>query len=116
MNRIRERMTKQGADFHLITTLDDIAWTLNIRGADVEANPVAVGFFGSGKENVLPFMNPDKVADEIKTNLNNDGVILKPYQDVENFLKQLEQLILLMTTDQYAIVRSDSRATPHQRR
>lgn len=93
--RIRKKMQAQGADFHLITTLDDLAWTLNIRGADVECNPVAIGYLAVGKEISYLFMNPDKVPDEIKKNLNHDGVIIKSYHDIENWLNKLEQPVLL---------------------
>lgn len=95
LDRIREKMAKQGADFHLITTLDDIAWTLNIRGKDVEANPVAISYLVIGKEMAYLFINPEKVSDAIKQNLNNDGVILKPYDAIEPFLEKLEAPILV---------------------
>jgi len=95
LNRIREKMSKQGADYHLITTLDDIAWALNIRGKDVEANPVAISYLVVGKEIAYLFINAAKVPDEIKTNLNKDGVILKPYDAIESFLQQLEAPILV---------------------
>lgn len=95
LNRIREKMIKQGADFHLITTLDDIAWALNIRGKDVEANPVAISYLVVGKEMAYLFINAVKVPDHIKTNLNNDGIILKPYDAIESFLQKLEAPILV---------------------
>ncbi len=95
LHRIREKMQAHSADFHLITKLDDLAWTLNIRGADVECNPVAIGYLAVGMEISYLFMNPDKVPDEIKKNLNHDGVIIKPYHDIENWLHKLEQPVLL---------------------
>lgn len=95
LSRIREKMAKQGTDFHLITTLDDIAWALNIRGKDVEANPVAISYLVVGKEMAYLFINPEKVSDAIKQNLNNDGIILKPYDAIESFLEKLEAPILV---------------------
>ncbi|MFN7115248.1 MAG: aminopeptidase P family protein [Saprospiraceae bacterium] len=95
LKRIREKMIKQGADFHLITTLDDIAWALNIRGKDVEANPVAISYLVVGKEMAYLFINAVKVPDHIKTNLNNDGVIIKSYDAIESFLQKLETPILV---------------------
>lgn len=95
LNHIREKMAKQGADFHLITTLDDIAWTLNIRGKDVEANPVAISYLVVGKEMAYLFINREKISDAVKQNLNNDGVILKPYDAIKPFLEKLEAPILL---------------------
>lgn len=95
LNRIREKIIKQGADFHLITTLDDIAWTLNIRSKDVEFNPVTISYLVVNKEIAYLFINPEKVPDAIKQNLNNDGVILKPYESLEDFLQILEHPILV---------------------
>lgn len=95
LNRIREKMIKQGADFHLITTLDDIAWTLNIRGKDVAYNPVAISYLVVGKAIAYFFINNEKVPAVVKINLNNDGVILKPYESLKDFLQTLEQPILI---------------------
>lgn len=95
LERIREKMMDKGADFHLITTLDDLAWTLNIRSKDVEANPVTIGYLVVGKSIAYLFINPEKVPDTLQQNLNDDGVILKPYEALEAFLQKLENPILV---------------------
>lgn len=93
LQRIRAQLTEQEADFHLITTLDDIAWTLNIRGGDVACNPVAIAYLIIGLETAYLFINPIKIPDAIKRELNKDGVIIKPYDTIETFLRTLDQPI-----------------------
>lgn len=95
LRRIREQVQQQGAASYFISTLDDIAWTLNIRGGDVEANPVAIAYLVIGKDRAYLFINPAKVPEAIKQELNNDGVIVKPYDTIETFLRTLEQSILV---------------------
>ncbi len=95
LDRIRAQMRLQGVDFHLVTTLDDIAWTLNIRGKDVDCNPVAIAYLIVGLSTTHFFINLQKVPDEIKRNLNEDGVILHDYEALEAFLQQLRQPILV---------------------
>jgi Xaa-Pro aminopeptidase len=95
LQRIRERMSAEGAAFHLVTTLDDVAWMLNLRGADVAYNPVAIGYLVVGEQMSYLFMHPDKVPDAIKHSLNADGVIVKPYTDITAFLQKLDQPILV---------------------
>lgn len=95
LGRIRAEMALQKVDYHLITTLDDIAWTLNIRGKDVECNPVAIAYLIVGLSTAHFFINLQKVPDEIKQNLKEDGVMLHDYADLEGFLQQLKEPILV---------------------
>jgi Xaa-Pro aminopeptidase len=88
---IRAKMKAKEADFHLVTTLDDIGWTLNLRGADVDCNPVFVAYLVIGAERCDLFIDPAKVPAAIKTNLNNDGVIVRPYTLIGDFLTQLDE-------------------------
>jgi Xaa-Pro aminopeptidase len=95
LSRIRTKMLEKNVAFHLITTLDDIAWTLNLRGRDIEYNPLIISYLLVAKETAYFFINPAKVSDEIKQQLNADGVMLKSYDSLENFLKKLEQPVLI---------------------
>ncbi len=88
---IRMKMTAKDANFHLVTTLDDIGWTLNLRGSDVECNPVFVAYLVIGMERCDLFIEPSKVPADIKTALNNDGVIIRPYGFINDFLTQLDE-------------------------
>ncbi len=94
---VREKMREKQVDQHLICTLDDIAWLLNLRGSDVECNPVAIGFLLLGTQQATLFMDPVKVPEEIMDALAEDGVHLAPYGALTDRLQSLspEQSILL---------------------
>lgn len=78
-------------DFLLVTTLDDIAWTLNLRGNDVAYNPVCISYLIIGKEVSYLFIDREKVSDLLRTRLGADGILLKPYETIEAFLQQLPE-------------------------
>ena len=86
-----------GANSTLITALDDLAWTFNLRGQDVEFNPVFVGFgFLSEKQNIL-FVNPEKIGKELVEKLQADEIQVKDYSSFYSFISELndEYIILL---------------------
>jgi Xaa-Pro aminopeptidase len=87
MTSLREKMGD--SSHYLISTLDDIAWLFNLRGNDVECNPVFYAFAVVGKEMAWLFVENEKVTDSLKSQLNGDGVLLKPYGALEDFLKNL---------------------------
>lgn len=86
---IRQEMEAQNADLHLIPTLDDIAWTLNIRGADVNYNPVAYAYLLLGREETQLFIDEGKVSGELRQTLAQDGVSIRPY---DQLLEALEKV------------------------
>ena len=79
------------SDGHLITTLDDIAWLLNIRGHDVECNPVAISYCVVEKERVCLFIDDAKIKDSLKKELKGDGIQLLPYEGIRHFLLELPE-------------------------
>ena len=82
LEQIREVMKKAGADTHLITTLDDIAWTFNLRGEDVHTNPVNLAFALINLDSAIVFINPDKVDEDIVSLLQKDGIDFFSYDKV----------------------------------
>jgi Xaa-Pro aminopeptidase len=78
---IRGRMRNAGATHHLISTLADIAWLLNIRGADVEYNPVAVAHLVLALDDATLFIGTDQLSHDLATELESDGVTIRPYGD-----------------------------------
>lgn len=89
LTAIREQMRAKGADFHLVTTLDDIAWTLNLRGSDVDYNPVFISYLLIGHNRSYLFIHPEKVPADLRAGLQEDGVELLRYAMVEEFLEEL---------------------------
>ncbi|MFN3565804.1 MAG: aminopeptidase P family protein [Burkholderiaceae bacterium] len=76
---LREAMRKTGADWHFISTLDDLAWLTNLRGADVEFNPVFVGHALIGLDRAQLFIADGKVPAELARKLEGEGFELRPY-------------------------------------
>ena len=78
---LRREMDSQGCDALLLAALDEIAWTLNIRGNDIHCNPVAVCYLLIGKEKAILFIDPEKTNCELNAYLKENGVETRPYAD-----------------------------------
>lgn len=91
LQKTREFMEKTGADHLLISSLDDIAWLLNLRGRDVPYNPLFVSFFLFGPEKVTLFIEHEKIRKELKSELE-PSITIAPYGDLEkNFESHIPQ-------------------------
>lgn len=89
IHRLLGKARENGCDAMLLTALDEIAWTLNLRGNDVECNPVFVSYLLlSDRQNVL-FVNPAKVSDEVRKHLSLSVVETMPYTAVADAVKNL---------------------------
>lgn len=91
IEEIRAEMKTQKVSHHLVTTLDDIAWIFNIRGTDVEFNPVAVAYALISNSSITLFIDPNKVADDLYQELKKDGITIKPYEKVIEKLNSLPE-------------------------
>ena len=89
LEAIRAEMKKTEADSLLLSTLDEIAWTLNLRGSDVHCNPVVVSYLLIGRNEAHYFINSRKVTPEVAAHLHEAGVSLHTYQEIESYLAQL---------------------------
>lgn len=89
IRKINESLKEAGAEGTVLSALDDVAWTFNLRGMDVTYNPVAVAYgYVSPERNVI-FIDADKVTEEIAASLAEQGVEILPYEGLEAFLKAL---------------------------
>jgi Xaa-Pro aminopeptidase len=88
---IRNGMQEHHTDYHLITALDDLAWTFNIRGKDVDYNPVVIAYAILGTENAHLFIQPSKVSTSIKNLMGKNNVVLHDYDSIVSFLNQLPE-------------------------
>lgn len=93
--RIRQAMKEQGATHHLISSLDDVAWTTNLRGGDVAFNPVFLSHLCVDEQRAILFVNPSKINAHIAAKLRADGIELQDYEDVATYLSTLSGSILL---------------------
>lgn len=91
LDDINKRLHKEGADCLIIAALDEVAWTFNIRGTDVEYNPVVISYaFVSEKESVL-FIDPRKITKEAAEHLKREGVVLADYKMICRYLSRLPE-------------------------
>lgn len=97
LERIREDMKKAGATTHVLTSLDDICWTLNIRGNDIEFFPLVLSYAIITMDRVQLYINEAKLSDEIKESFAKDGVSLHPYNDIYEDIKNIsnDEVILI---------------------
>lgn len=80
---IREQILLNHADAILLSALDEIAWTLNLRGSDVHCNPVFVSYLFITDTTTTLYILPEKITPEIKQYLNDNQIEVKPYQAIE---------------------------------
>ncbi len=107
LSRLRDKMKEENTTYHVITTLDDIAWLFNIRGGDVKYNPVVLSYAVITLNEVHLFVDENKLNDEIKAELAKENVQIKPYNDVYEFVKHVgnnERVLIDGTKINYAIL------------
>ena len=92
----RAAMAKAGADVHFVSTLDDIAWLFNLRGADVHFNPVFLAHALVEADRATLFVGANKVPDALRDILLADGVHLAPYDDAAARLAALPDTATLL--------------------
>ena len=95
IGRIREVMKKKKADHLVVSMLDEVAWTLNLRGTDVDFNPVFVSYLVISNEKAVLFVNPEKLSQEVVDYLKGEGVIALPYTDITLYLANLEGTVMM---------------------
>ncbi len=98
--RIRKALREQHADGMLMTALDDIAWTLNLRGSDVHCNPVFVSYLLISSTSATLYINKVKLTPEVESYLKEEGVGVAPYEQVKKGLKDYFEYNILMDGDE----------------
>ena len=96
IERIRKALRASHADGMLVSALDDIAWTLNLRGTDVHCNPVFVSYLLIASDKVSLFVDEVKVNAEIRTYLETNGISIYKYNKVEEGLKEYSEYNILL--------------------
>lgn len=82
LEELRAAMEKEGADTHILTSLYDIAWLLNVRGNDIECVPVVLSFLILTKTDCTWFLQEEILTDEIRAYLNENHIKTRPYEEV----------------------------------
>lgn len=100
ITRIRKALRELHADGMLVSALDDIAWTLNLRGTDVHCNPVFVSYLLISSDEVKLFVDDEKVSAEVRSYLQENGISLYIYNKVEEALRNYSEYNILLDGDE----------------
>ena len=100
ISRIRIALRQRHADGMLISALDDIAWTLNLRGTDVHCVPVFVSYLLISSQQVSLYVDSAKINDEVKAYLTENGISLYPYNKVAEGLERYSEYNILLDGDE----------------
>lgn len=109
--RIRQALRERHADGMLMSALDDIAWTLNLRGTDVHCNPVFVAYLLISTSAVTLYVNKVKLTPEVLAYLKAEGVGVDDYEHVSRGLKDYFEYNILLDPDEvnYALYKTVNR-------
>lgn len=91
LTQVKSEIEAVNAQNMLVSTLDDIAWLLNIRGSDIRLSPVVISYLLIGTEKSYLFINEEKLDPEMIAQLEADHVYIKPYDDISEVLSQLDE-------------------------
>ncbi len=93
---IRTELKKKSAESVMLSALDEIAWTLNLRGNDVHCNPVVVSYLLITEKKAVLFIAPEKVTEEVRNYLEEQQIEIQNYSDTEIYLSDLNSSSILM--------------------
>jgi Xaa-Pro aminopeptidase len=91
INEVREQMQRQGADFHLLTSNDDIMWVLNIRGSDLKYSPLLLSFAIIGSEQIILFIDEEKIPIKLASTFDKLGIVILPYDEISGILSSVTE-------------------------
>ncbi|OON97655.1 MAG: peptidase M24 [Candidatus Epulonipiscioides saccharophilum] len=95
LSRLRNKMQEEDVSYHVLTTLDDIAWLYNIRGNDIPHFPVILAYSIINIDSAYLFTDRTKLSDEIIFILNKDNIKIKDYNEIYEFIKTISGKVLL---------------------
>lgn len=113
IEKLREEIEKLGADVHILTSLDDIAWLLNIRGNDVRYNPVILSYAAVTQNEFFFFVHREALGEKIADMLEKSGITIKPYEEIYQYAENISQAHAVLLNEKntnYALVSSISPA------
>ncbi|KAA6322428.1 Aminopeptidase YpdF, partial [termite gut metagenome] len=96
IDSIRQKIKKQDCTAILLPALDEIAWTLNLRGNDVTHNPVIVSYLLITADETIFFIDPAKITEKVRLYLQNLQVNIHDYQTIESYLSSLQGYTFLV--------------------
>lgn len=115
LSRIRKEIEDAGCDTHIVSTLDDICWTLNIRGNDIDFFPLVLSYAIIRKDSLELYIDERKLDDKLKSILEKVGVTLHPYNAIYEDVKKLpgnSTVLIDKTKLNYAIFNNIPNSVP----
>ena len=115
LSRIRKEIEDAGCDTHIVSTLDDICWTLNIRGNDIDFFPLVLSYAIIRKDSLELYIDERKLDDKLKTIFKKEGVNLHPYNAIYEDVKKLPKnatVLIDKTKLNYAIFNNIPNSVP----
>lgn len=100
---IRQKMKQLNADYHFISSLDDIAYVTNLRGLDIAYNPVFLSFLLISLQDALLFVDTQKITPQLALKLEKQGFSLQKYEDVETILNKIKNTRILVDAQKTSI-------------
>lgn len=97
LSDIRSKMKEHGATQHIISSLDDVAWTLNLRGSDVQSNPVFLGYIVLSEDEAILFVDQEKLDAEAKQQMQSSAVKVMDYDAFFDYLKEVKDQKILIS-------------------
>ena len=96
LKRVREKMKESGADVHIIASLDDTCWLLNVRGDDIDFFPLMLSYSIVTMDSMELYMDERKLDDQIRAELAKNNVHIHPYNDIYEDIKKLDTSLTAM--------------------
>lgn len=88
---VREEMKKLEVEYYILGSLDDIAWVYNIRGKDVQYNPIVTSYALISMDSAYLFVHKVKVSEAVESFLNENGIEIREYDEVRNYVENIEK-------------------------
>jgi Xaa-Pro aminopeptidase len=96
IRRIREKMKKIGANYHIVASLDDIAWIFNLRGHDIKNNPVNLSYAAISPQKVILYIKEEKLSKVVKDDLMKNHIVVRDYEEIYQDIKKLHEKSILL--------------------
>lgn len=101
LRKTREKMAKEGAESMLLTKLDDLMWLFNIRGCDVECNPVAISYGYLTEEQAVLFIQKKALDEQVIAYLKSHDIIVEEYDSIVDYLEKLPEGGKILVDNRY---------------
>lgn len=99
LKKVRQKMEEKGASLHLMSSLYDIAWLLNVRGGDISYVPVVLSYLAISKDSCIWFLQEEIITPELKSYLDDNNIKTRPYDSFYDYVKEIpENETVLMDT------------------